>query len=198
MSGTGFFQSYHWGWGRPDATTLLCDLEADGMRLAPPSGGAEATRAMDGTGPSPGAADHRERFLALAGSQELDSLDVRLRVGGAWDVPLRIRRAGGGAVAVEIGLSGLPYGPCERVVRAVRHTVGRASMLCLGFVLDRGGVTAGTDWDRVVVDGTERIGGWPDVLAVRDRIACTHAQLAGRPSEDRSPWRVFGGEIVTV
>ncbi|GAA2973115.1 MULTISPECIES: hypothetical protein [Streptomyces] len=200
--GPGFFHSYHLGWTRADALTLLADLEAAGLRIAHPVTGRVLLDSHDPSSPQGTGGTRsvvtREQFLSLSGLERLPAVGVRLWVRPDLDVLMRIRRAGDRAVAVEFGLGGLPVPERERAVRAIRLTVGRASVLCIGFVLDRTGVSTGADWDGLVVAGTALLDGWPDAVAVREDIAARHPQLAALESVDRSPWRVFGSAALSV
>lgn len=190
--GAGFFYSYHLGWTRVDAGTLLGDLEAEGLRPAHPVTGRIVLVGREAASAGARSPVSREQLLSMAGLETVDEISVRLWMGGELGVLLRIRRAAGGAVAAEFGLGELPAEEMEAAVRAVRRAVGRASLLCVGFVIDRRGLTAGTNWERVVVAGTAYIDECPDALAVREQIASEHPQLAVMESAARSPWRVFG------
>ncbi|MFE2016850.1 hypothetical protein ACFW9O_02220 [Streptomyces sp. NPDC059499] len=199
--GAGFFHSYHLGWTRVDAGTLLGDLEAAGLRPAHPVTGRIVLDSRDPSSPVPGGTRSpvsREQLLSIAGLERLDGIGVRLWASHDLDVLMRIRRAGPGVAVAEFDLGGLPPEELEKTVRAIRLTVGRASVLCIGFVVDREGATAGTDWDGVVVEGTAGLDGWPDVLAVREGIAYRHPQLADLESVEQSPWRVFGNAVLSV
>ncbi|MEE1741784.1 hypothetical protein [Streptomyces sp. BE147] len=195
---TGFFYSYHLGWTRLDAQTLLGDLEAEGLRLAHPATGRTVLVSQDAASAGARSPVTREQLLSIAGLQRLDEIGFRLWVGGATDVLVRVRRARRGAVAVEFGLGELPPEEQDRAVSAIRRTIGRASVLCIGFVVDRRGATSATDWDGVVIDGAAPLDEWPDVVAVREEIAATHPQLAFLDSVGHSPWRVFGNSVLSV
>ncbi|MFI8434843.1 hypothetical protein ACIGJO_14005 [Streptomyces sp. NPDC079020] len=195
---TGFFYSYHLGWTRLDAQTLLGDLEAEGLRLAHPATGRTVLVSQDSASAGARSPVTREQLLSIAGLQRLDEIGFRLWVGGATDVLVRVRRARRGAVAVEFGLGELPPEEQDRAVSAIRRTIGRASVLCIGFVVDRRGTTSATDWDGVVIDGAAPLDEWPDVVAVREEIAAAHPQLAFLDSVGHSPWRVFGNSVLSV
>ncbi|MFD4034152.1 hypothetical protein ACFWVP_27500 [Streptomyces sp. NPDC058637] len=199
--GAGFFNSYHLGWTRVDARTLLDDLEAAGLRPAHPVTGRIVLDSQVPGAPAAGGTRSpvtRDQLLSVAGLERLDGIGVRLWVGHDLDVLMRIRRSGHRVVAVEFGLGGLPAEERETAVHAIRATVGRASVLCIGFVVDREGVTTGTDWDGVVVDGSAYLDGWPDAVAVREDVASRHPQLAVMDSVAQSPWRVFGSAVLSV
>ncbi|WP_411082122.1 hypothetical protein [Streptomyces sp. cmx-18-6] len=194
----GFFYSYHLGWTRLDAATLLGDLEAEGLRPEHPVTGRTMLVSLDH--PSSGARSpvSREQLLSLSGLQRLQEVGFRLWVDGGSDLLVRIRRACGGVVAVEFGVGELPEAERERAVSAIRRTVGRASVLCIGFVVDRSGATAATDWDGVVIEGAAHLDAWPDALAVREETASRHPQLAVLESVAVSPWKVFGSAVLSV
>lgn len=199
--GAGFFHSYHLGWTRVDAGTLLGDLEAAGLRPAHPLTGRIVLDSQGPASPESGGTRSpvsRDQLLSIAGLERLDEMGVRLWASHGLDVLMRIRRAGPRVAVAEFGLGGLPPEEREHAVRAIRLTVGRASVLCIGFVIDREGATASTDWDGVVVDGTAGLDGCPDVLAVREDIATRHPQLAALESVEQSPWRVFGNAVLSV
>lgn len=194
----GFFCSYHLGWTRLDAATLLGDLESEGVRPVHPVTGWTVLVSLDF--PSTGARSPvtQEQLLSLSGLQRLQEVGFRLWVDGGADFLVRIRRARGGVVAVEFSVGELPPVERERAVSAIRRTVGRASVLCIGFVVDRSGTTAGTDWDGVVIDGSASFGSWPDAVAVREEIASAHPQLTVMESVTVSPWKVFGSAVPSL
>ncbi|MFJ8405093.1 hypothetical protein ACIQ9K_32055 [Streptomyces microflavus] len=194
----GFFYSYHLGWTRLDAATLLGDLEAEGLRPGHPLTGRTVLVSLDL--PSSGARSPvtREQLLSVCGLQRLQEVGFRLWVDEGSDLLVRIRRARSGVVAVEFSVGELPPLVRERAVGAIRRTVGRASVLCIGFVLDRDGATAGTDWDGVVIDGSAHLDAWPDAVAVREEIAARHPQLTVMDSVAISPWKVFGSAVPSL
>ncbi|MFJ7056902.1 hypothetical protein ACK8N7_12145 [Streptomyces griseobrunneus] len=194
----GFFYSYHLGWTRLDAATLLGDLEAEGLRPGHPLTGRTVLVSLDL--PSSGARSPvtREQLLSLSGLRRLQEVGFRLWVDEGPDLLVRIRRARSGVVAVEFSVGELPPVVRERAVSAIRRTVGRASVLCIGFVLDRDGATAGTDWDGVVIDGSAQLDAWPDAVAVREEIASSHPQLTATDSVTISPWKVFGSAVPSL
>ncbi|MEV7054948.1 hypothetical protein AB0N95_05695 [Streptomyces microflavus] len=194
----GFFYSYHLGWTRLDAATLLGDLEAEGLRPGHPLTGRTVLVSLDL--PSSGARSPvtREQLLSVSGLQRLQEVGFRLWVDEGSDLLVRIRRARSGVVAVEFSVGELPPLVRERAVGAIRRTVGRASVLCIGFVLDRDGATAGTDWDGVVIDGSAHLDAWPDAVAVREEIASRHPQLTVMDSVAISPWKVFGSAVPSL
>ncbi len=145
----------------------------------------------------PLAGDARAASL-LSGLQRLQEVGFRLWVDGGPDLLVRIRRARGGVVAVEFSVGELPPVERERAVSAIRRTVGRASVLCIGFVVDRSGATAGTDWDGVVIEGSAYLDSWPDAVAVREEIAAGHPQLTVMDAVTISPWKVFGSAVPSL
>ncbi|MFF2007974.1 hypothetical protein ACFVWY_02725 [Streptomyces sp. NPDC058195] len=191
----GFFYSYHLGWSRPDSECLFSDLDAAGLRLSHP-----VTRRITLLGPGPGPRGTpswvtREQLVLLAGLQRLDSVDFMLWVDSGAGVAARVRRMRDGVVALEFGFGGLTRDEQEVAARAIREAIGRASVLCIGFVVDREGASGATDWSGVVINGTTYFDSWPDTLAVRHQIAATQPQLAGVASYDQSPWMLFGSEV---
>lgn len=195
---TGFFHSYHLGWTRLDAATLLGDLEAEGLRPGHPVTGRAVLVSLDH--PSSGACSPvtREQLLSLSGLQRLQEVGFRLWMDEGPGLLVRIRRARGGVVAVEFSVGELPPVERERAVSAIRRSVGRASVLCIGFVVDRSGATAGTDWDGVVIEGSAPLDSWPDAVAVREEIAHRHPQLTVMDSVTISPWKVFGSAVPSL
>ncbi|MFD7746434.1 hypothetical protein ACFV2V_15285 [Streptomyces sp. NPDC059698] len=196
--GAGFFYSYHLGWSRPDARTLLGDLEAEGLRPVHPATGRTVLVSLDSASLGARSPITREQLLSLAGLQRLDEVGFRLWADAGPDLLVRIRRARGGVVAVEFSVGELPGPEREHAVSAIRRTVGRASVLCIGFVVDRTGATAATDWDGVVIEGAAPLDAWPDTVAVRDDTAARHPQLAVTDAVDMAPWKVFGNEVLGV
>ncbi|MFF1924039.1 hypothetical protein ACFVW8_26130 [Streptomyces sp. NPDC058221] len=191
----GFFYSYHLGWNRPDAESLLGDLEAAGVRPAHP-----VTRRI--TLISPGAEPPgtqswvtRDQLVLLAGLQRLDQVDFLLWTSDGAEIPTRIRRTDDGTVTLQFALGGLSREEQETVVRAIREAIGRASVLCIGFVLDREGASAATDWRGFIVNGDVYFDCWPDTLAVRREVAAVQPQLSGVSSFEQSPWVVYGSEV---
>ncbi|MEV6163295.1 hypothetical protein AB0L71_15440 [Streptomyces sp. NPDC052052] len=191
----GFFYSYHLGWSRPDAESLIGDLDAAGLRLGHP-----ITRKVTLLGPGrdplgSSSSVTREQLVLLAGLQRVDSVDFALWMGSGSAVPARVRRTADGVVALEFGFGWLTDGEQEVAEWAIREAIGRPSVLCIGFVVDREGASAATDWSGVVANGTTCFDSWPDTLAVREEIAEVQPQLAGVSFFEESPWMLFGSEV---
>lgn len=193
----GFFYSYHLGWSRPDAESLLGDLEAAGLRADHP-----VTRRI--TLISPGAEPSgtqswvtRDQLVLLAGLQRLDQVDFLLWQRSGAEVPARVRRNDDGTVSLHFALGGLSRAEEERAVRAIREAIGRASLLCVGFVVDRVGASAATDWRGFIVKGAVYFDCWPDTLAVLPEVATAQPQLSGVSSFEQSPWVVYGSDVPT-
>ncbi|MEV0745423.1 hypothetical protein OG345_14155 [Streptomyces sp. NBC_01220] len=191
----GFFYSYHLGWSRPDAESLLGDLEAAGVRPDHP-----VTRRITliGPGSRPSVTQSwvtRDQLVLLAGLQRLDQVDFLLWLPSGSEVPARVRRTDDGTVELRFALGGLRRDERETVVRAVREAVGRASLLCVGFVVDREGASAATDWRGFIVRGTVYFDHWPDTLAVQPEVAAVQPQLSGVNSFEQSPWVVYGSDV---
>lgn len=194
----GFFYSYHLGWTRLDARTLLGDLEAEGLRPAHPVTGRTMLVSLDSASLGARSPVTREQLLSIAGLQRLREVGFRLWTDGGLDLLVRIRQARSGVVALEFSVGELPEPEREHAVSAIRRTVGRASVLCIGFVVDRSGATAATDWDGVVIEGDAHLHSWPDTVAVRDETAARHPQLAVMDGVEMSPWKVYGNEVLGV
>ncbi|MEU9095554.1 hypothetical protein ACIOEW_10235 [Streptomyces sp. NPDC087901] len=191
----GFFYSYHLGWSRPDAESLLGDLEAAGVRPDHP-----ATRRITliGSGPQQTCTQSwvtRDQLVLLTGLQRLDQVDFLLWLPTGAEIPARVRRTDDGTVEVQFALGGLSGDEREMVVRAVREAIGRASVLCVGFVVDRDGASAATDWRGFIDKGTVYFDHWPDTLAVRPEVAAVQPQLSGVNSFEQSPWVVYGSDV---
>ncbi|WP_392672294.1 hypothetical protein [Streptomyces sp. LN785] len=191
----GFFYSYHLGWNRPDAESLLGDLGAAGLRTTHPT-----TRRITLITPGPEPAmTHswvtREQLVLLAGLERLHEIGFLLWVKRGAEIQVCVRRTRDGIVSLEFGLARLSRDEQELAVRAIREAIGRASLLCIGFVVDREGASAATDWREVVVNGGTPIDRWPDTLAVRHEIADAQPQLCGVRSFEQSPWMLFGSEV---
>ncbi|MGW2593267.1 hypothetical protein ACWCXC_23775 [Streptomyces sp. NPDC001515] len=191
----GFFSSYHLGWSRPDAESLLGDLESAGVRPDHP-----VTRRISlvGTGTRHTATQSwvtRDQLVLLAGLQRLDRVDFLLWLRTGAGIPTRVHRTDTGTVALCFSLSRLSRDEGETVVRAAREAVGRASVLCVGFVVDREGASAATDWQGFIEKGTVYFDHWPDTLAVRPEVAAVQPQLTGVGSYPQSPWVVYGSDV---
>ncbi|WP_369020319.1 hypothetical protein ABZ326_11040 [Streptomyces californicus] len=196
--GAGFFYSYHLCWSRPDVRTLLGDLEAEGLRPAHPVTGRAVLVSLDSASPGSRSPVTREQLLDVAGLRRLPEIGFRLWSDAGPDLLVRVRRARPGVVALDFSVGELPGPEREHAVSAIRRTVGRASVLCIGFVVDRTGATAATDWDSVVIEGAAPLDVWPDTVAVRDETAARHPQLAVMDAVDMSPWKVFGNAVLGV
>ncbi|TXS07001.1 hypothetical protein EAO73_03445 [Streptomyces sp. col6] len=191
----GFFCSYHLCWSRPDAESLLGDLEAAGVRADHP-----VTRRISllGPGTEPSGAQSfvtREQLVLLAGLQRLDRVDFLLWLPCGGEVRARVGRGADGAVELRFGLGLLDRADQERAVRAIREAIGRASLLCVGFVLDREGASGATDWPGFIVKGSVYFDCWPDTLAVLPEVAAAQPQLSGVNSFEQSPWVVYGSDV---
>ncbi|WP_330240490.1 hypothetical protein [Streptomyces sp. NBC_00525] len=191
----GFFCSYHLCWSRPDAESLLGDLEAAGVRADHPVT-RRITLISPGSDPS-GTQSWvtRDQLVLLAGLQRLDRVDFLLWLPGGAEIRARISRGEDGTVELRFGLGPLDRADEERLVRVIREAIGRASLLCVGFVLDREGASGATDWRGFIVKGSVYFDCWPDTLAVLPEVAAAQPQLSGVNSFEQSPWVVYGSDV---
>ncbi|MDX3231063.1 hypothetical protein [Streptomyces sp. ME19-01-6] len=188
----GFFYWYRQGWGgAADARKIIGALEASGLQLGNPSTGmiTFVTSGPDSWGEQvPTTRDMLIESSALLAAGEVN---FQLWLDGESDVFTRIRALEGGA-ALEFGLDGLTAPEQERVIRAVMRALCGERDRCVGFVVDRRGVTEEADWDSIVLRGASLQHSWPDALGVRPEIAAAHVQLGQAEGRVEPPLVVFG------
>ncbi|MEU7429207.1 hypothetical protein [Streptomyces sp. NPDC040750] len=102
-----------------------------------------------------------------------------------------VRRTDETTQSITLRLTDVPAPDREEAVAALVRTLDRDAAECRGFVLDRIGVTASEDWDRILVGSGGHFTVWPDTVGIlRDR-AGNHPELADSKSTAYGPLDVF-------
>ncbi|MFF9407583.1 hypothetical protein ACF1B0_18970 [Streptomyces anandii] len=79
----------------------------------------------------------------------------------------------------------------EEAVAALVRTLDQDAAVCRGFVIDRAGVSASQDWDRILAGDAGRFTVWPDTVGIlRDRVG-NHPELADSEPTAYGPLDVF-------
>ncbi|MEU5638572.1 hypothetical protein [Streptomyces milbemycinicus] len=187
----GFFYWYRQGWSAADAREIIGALEGNGLQLSNPC--TELITFITSGPESWGEQVPTTREMLIESSVLLSAGEVnfQLWLDGESDVFTRIRSLGSG-VALEFGLDGLTVPEQERVIRAVMRARCGDRDRCVGFVLDRRGVTEEADWESIVLRGAPLQHGWPDALGVRPETAAAHVQLARAEGRVEPPLVIFG------
>lgn len=187
----GFYYWYRQVWDTSRSLQLLDTLDRLGLRTANPATGLVTTLT---SGPDSWGEQEPITTRELGPASGLvhgGALSLQLWLDAGTDLYTRFRALPNGGAAIEFGLDGLGEWQ-DRVVDSLSRAVHDSWQETAGYVIDRYGRTEDTEWDGVILDGGERIDGWPDELAVRESVAAHHAQLAGAEGMPSPPLVVFG------
>ncbi|WP_158692751.1 hypothetical protein [Streptomyces roseochromogenus] len=188
----GFFHWYRSGWVPADAERVVQDLDAQGLRLNNPTTGriTQITSGPESWGEQVPVS--RDQLMSNAALTNAGEVNFQLWLSGDTDIFTRIRRLNGGVTVFEFGLDGLSLEEQEHAIRAISRQICADLTRCIGFVLDRQGVTEDVDWDDVIMHGANHLDSWPDTLAVRPDISIRHPQLAAAKRMEMPPLILVG------
>ncbi|MET7679182.1 hypothetical protein [Streptomyces sp. NPDC005423] len=93
--------------------------------------------------------------------------------------------------SITLRLTDVPAPDREEAVAALVRTLDQDATECRGFVIDRTGVSASQDWDRILTGYGAPFTVWPDTIGIlRDRVG-NHPELAHSKPTAYGPLDVF-------
>ena len=102
-----------------------------------------------------------------------------------------VRRTDETTQSITMHLTDVPVPDREEAVAALVRTLDQDAAECRGFVIDRTGVSASQDWDRILTGNGAHFTVWPDTVGIlRDRVG-NHPELAGSKPTAYGPLDVF-------
>ncbi|KUN89642.1 hypothetical protein AQJ66_04185 [Streptomyces bungoensis] len=102
-----------------------------------------------------------------------------------------VRRTDETTQSITLRLTDVPVSDREEAVAALVRTLDQDAADCRGFVIDRAGVSASQDWDRILVGDGGHFTAWPDTVGIlRDRVG-DHPELADSKPTAYGPLDVF-------
>ncbi|MFG2263993.1 hypothetical protein [Streptomyces sp. NPDC048720] len=102
-----------------------------------------------------------------------------------------VRRADEATQSITLRLTDIPVPDREEAVAALVRTLDQDAADCRGFVIDRAGVSASQDWERILVGNGGNFTVWPDTVGIlRDRVG-KHPELANSKPIAYGPLDVF-------
>ncbi|MCH0561415.1 hypothetical protein [Streptomyces sp. MUM 16J] len=102
-----------------------------------------------------------------------------------------VRRTDETTQSITLRLTDIPESGREETVAALVRTLDQDTADCRGFVIDRTGVSAAQDWDRIVTGVGARFTTWPDTIGIlRERVS-RHPELAHSKPTAYGPLDVF-------
>lgn len=187
----GFFTWYMPKLDSARAHQLLTHMEDAGLSAAHP-----LTNALFGFRETP--VGNREPLMgdgaALAATLAADRYaKVEFTCWKGYDQPLTgiVRRTDETTQSITLRLTDVPVSDREEVVAALVRTLDQDAADCRGFVIDRAGVSASQDWDRILVGNGGHFTVWPDTVGIlRDRVG-SHPELDDSEPTAYGPLDVF-------
>ncbi|MFK4149819.1 hypothetical protein [Streptomyces sp. NPDC004065] len=102
-----------------------------------------------------------------------------------------VRRTDETTQSITLRLADVPVPDREEAVAALVRTLDQDAAVCRGFVIDRAGVSASQDWDRILVGDGGPFTVWPDTVGIlRDRVG-SHPEPADSEPTAYGPLDVF-------
>ncbi|MGW5303311.1 hypothetical protein ACWERF_05210 [Streptomyces griseoluteus] len=187
----GFFTWYVPNLDGARAHQLLTHLETAGLSAVHP-----LTNALFGFRETP--VGHREPLMgdgaALAAALAADRYSkVEFTCWKGYDQSLTgiVRRTDETTQSITLRLTDVPVSDREEAVAALVRTLDQDAADCRGFVIDRAGVSASQDWDRILVGDGGHFTMWPDTVGIlRDRVG-NRPELADSKPTAYGPLDVF-------
>lgn len=188
---TGFFTWYVPKLNSASARQLLAHLEDAGLSAVHP-----LTNALFGFRETP--TGNREPLLgdgtALAAALADDrysTAEFTCWMGYDQSLTGIVRRTDETTQSITLRLTDVLAPDREEAVAALVRTLDQDATECLGFVIDRTGVSASQDWDRILTGDGAHITVWPDTIGIlRDHVA-NHPELTDSKPTAYGPLDVF-------
>ncbi|MEW2295410.1 hypothetical protein ABZ719_22350 [Streptomyces sp. NPDC006743] len=89
-----------------------------------------------------------------------------------------VRRTDETTQSITLRLTGIPVSDREEAVAALVRTLDQDAADCRGFVIDRAGVSASEDWDRILIGDGAHFTVWPDTVGILRHRVGNHPELA--------------------
>ncbi|WP_043261548.1 hypothetical protein [Streptomyces sp. e14] len=190
----GFFTWYRPKLNSTNARQLLAHLQGAGLCAVHP-----LTNALFGFRETP--VGSREPLTgdgtALAAALSDDRYSrVEFTCWKGYDQSLTgiVRRTDETTQSITLRLADVPAPDREEAVAALVRTLDQDAAECRGFVIDRTGVSASQDWDRILTGSGGHFTVWPDTVGIlRDRVG-DHPELADSRPTAYGPLEVFHRE----
>ncbi|WP_262059468.1 hypothetical protein [Streptomyces sp. STR69] len=188
---TGFFTWYVPKLNSTSARQLLAHLEIAGLSAVHP-----LTNALFGFRETP--TGNREPLIgdgtALAAALADDRYSkAEFTCWKGYDQSLTgiVRRTDETTQSITLRLTDVPAPDREEAVAALVRTLDQDATECRGFVIDRTGVSASQDWDRILTGNGAHFTVWPDTIGIlRDHVG-SHPELANSKPAAYGPLDVF-------
>ncbi|MFI6625844.1 hypothetical protein [Streptomyces sp. NPDC050528] len=188
---TGFFTWYVPKLNSTSAQQLLAHLEDAGLSAVHP-----LTNALFGFRETP--TGNREPLLgdgtALAtvlADDRYSTTEFTCWMGYDQSLTGIVRRTDETTQSITLRLTDVPAPDREEAVAALVRTLDQDATECRGFVIDRTGVSASQDWDRILTGDGAHVTVWPDTIGIlRDRVA-NHPELTDSKPTAYGPLDVF-------
>ncbi|WP_405551741.1 hypothetical protein [Streptomyces sp. NBC_01171] len=175
----GVFIWYHPAFTHASAQTLIDRLASSGLAVIHP-----LTDNLFGFRET--AQGRRQPLVGGIGSLvsalaegEYRNVEFQCWMGNDESLAVAVRRLDDDTQKLTFRIADIPAHDREEAVAALVRTLDQDSDDCLGFVIDRAGVTAEHDWDRVLSRPGEPVSVWPDTLGILRTRLPAHPELAG-------------------
>ncbi|KIE23733.1 mucin [Streptomyces sp. MUSC 125] len=187
----GFFTWYVPKLTSTNANRLLAHLEGAGLTAVHP-----LTNALFGfretpTGErEPLTGDSAALATALA-EDRYSRVEFTCWVGYDQALTGVVRRTDETIQSITLRITDIPEPDREETVAALVRTLDQNAAECRGFVIDRTGVSATQDWDRILTGTGAQITTWPDTIGIlRERVP-EHPELTSSKPTEYGPLDVF-------
>ncbi|NEB73901.1 hypothetical protein G3I40_01400 [Streptomyces sp. SID14478] len=187
----GFFSWYRTAFTRASAQRVFDELAASGLFAQHPLtkhifGFRDTARGA--REPLVGGA---HTLLSALASDEYRNVEFQSWMGRDECLAVSVRRLDSATQKLTFRISDISAPDREEAVAALVRTLDQDPDHCLGFVIDRTGVSAAEDWDRILTGAGAQLTVWPDTVGIlRDRVG-DQAELADSEPTAYGPLDVF-------
>ncbi|WP_234367425.1 hypothetical protein [Streptomyces pluripotens] len=187
----GFFTWYRPSFTRASAQDLIDQLSASGLFVEHPLTDNLFGFRDTAQGKREPLVGGTHTLLSALTSDEYPNVEFQGWMGRDESLAVTVRRLDNNIQKLTFQIADIPEPDREEAVAALVRTLDQNSDHCLGFVIDRTGISANEDWDRVLTGTGAQITTWPDTFGIlRERVP-EHPELTSSKPTEYGPLDVF-------
>ncbi|MFI6056354.1 hypothetical protein ACIBCO_40645 [Streptomyces violascens] len=187
----GFFTWYASSTAAEVSISLVRHLETSGLSVVHPLTENAFGYGELNSGPSKPLLGGRDMVVSSLADEQYAEVTFQCWMG--YDISLTgtVHRLSESVSKISFLISDVPVPDRENTVAALVRTLDQDLSNCLGFVIDRLGVSNDQDWDRILLTADEQITVWPDTVGIQRHLASAHNTPTGSAPADYGPLLVF-------
>ncbi|XUL89049.1 hypothetical protein ACQ86D_22430 [Streptomyces galilaeus] len=187
----GFFTWYRPSFTRASAKDLIDQLSASGLFVEHPLTDNLFGFRDTAQGKREPLVGGTHTLLSALASEEYRNVEFQGWMGQSESLAVTVQRLDSNIQKLTFQITDIPDPDREEAVAALVRTLDQDPDHCLGFIIDRVGVSSALDWDRILTGTGTQITTWPDTVGIlRERVP-DHPELASNKPTVYGPLDVF-------